>query len=153
MENLVFLNKKEIGFILEKIKEQFGLKELNLDYVFLKNKENKIFIANKDLDRIDLKRLRINSIGLYFCKIEKNWIRLTVEGSQIIGKFARTNVLELNKNQLKEWIIGNNLDVKGSKNSCVIVKHEHDYFGSGLVKENILINYFPKTRRLKVINE
>ena len=153
MENLVFLNKKEIGFILEKIKEQFGLSELKLDYVFLKNKENKIFIANKDLDRIDLKRLRINSIGLYFCKIEKNWIRLTVEGSQIVGKLAKTNILELNKNQLKEWITGNNVDVKGLENSCVIIKHINDYFGSGLVKENILINYFPKTRRLKVINE
>lgn len=153
MENLAFLNKKEIESILRRIKDQFGLGELKLDHVFLKNKENKIFVASKELSRIDLKRLRINSMGLYFCKIEKNWIRLTVEGSQIIGKFAKTNILELNKNQLGEWVTGNNVYVRDFGNSHVLIKHGNDYFGSGLVRDNVLINYFPKTRRLKVINE
>lgn len=153
MENSLFLNKKEITAILNKIREQFGINELGLDYVFVKNKENKIYIISNDLKRIDMNNFRINSYGSYFCKIDNSGIRMTVEGSQLIGKLAMKNVLELDNEQIKEWIKGNQVDIKSEMKGFVLIKNKKDFFGCGLIKDNILLNYFPKTRRLKIVNE
>lgn len=153
MKNLDFLNKKEINTLLNKIKEQYGIKELNLDHIFLRNKEDKIFIISKNIKKADLNKLRINSIGLYFCKIEKNVIRLSIEGSQLIGNLANKNIISLDKKELKEWLIGNNIEINSRYQGYVIIKSENDYFGTGFIKNKLLINYLPKPRRLKVINE
>jgi NOL1/NOP2/fmu family ribosome biogenesis protein len=153
MENFIFLNKKESGSLLKNIKEQFGIKELDLDYIFVKNRENKIYIVSNSLKKLDMSKLRINSFGSYFCKMDNSGIRMTVEGSQLIGKYATKNILELDKEQIKEWIKGNQVDVKSDMIGFVLIKSKKDFFGSGLIKNNILLNYFPKTRRLKIVNE
>lgn len=153
MAGLIFLNKREINSLINEIKEQFGIKELKLDYIFVKNNEDKIYQISKNFARLDTRNLRINSIGIYFCKIVKGGIRLSVEGSQLIGKLATKNIIKLNNEQIKEWVRGNLVDIKTEHNGFVIIRHGNDFFGCGKIKNNILINYFPKTRRLKVINE
>ena len=40
------LNKKEIKKIIEELKDYYGVNELNLDYTFLKNNDDKIHIFN-----------------------------------------------------------------------------------------------------------
>ena len=85
--------------------------------------------------------------------MDNSGIRMTVEGAQLIGKYATKNVLDLDKDQIKEWIKGNQVDVKYDTNGFVLIRNKKDFFGCGLVKNNILLNYFPKTRRLKVVNE
>lgn len=153
MQNLKFLNKKETSNILDKIMNTFGIKELDLNHDFIRNSEDKIFMVSKQISNFDIKNLRINSLGMYFCKIEKNGIRLSVEGSQKVGNLASKNVVELDKAQIKEWLIGNPVPYDRKENGFVIVRHENDFFGAGLLKDGTLINYFPKTRRLKVVNE
>ncbi len=150
---MAFLNKKETIDVLDKIRNTFGIKELDLNHNFMRNSEDKIFIVSKHISNFDIKNLRINSLGMYFCKIEKNGIRLSVEGSQKVGNLASKNVVELDKSQIKEWLIGNPVPYGGKENGFVMVRHENDFFGTGLLKEGTLINYFPKTRRLKVLNE
>ncbi len=145
------LNKKQIKEILNIINQQFNTSNLELDYAFLKNKEDKIFIVNKEIGKIDLTKLRINSMGLYFGQITNNSIRLSVEGSQLIGKKSSKNVLELNKEQIEEWLKGNNLKIDTNLKNFVLIKYKDDFFGTGQVKDNILINYLPKERRLNVI--
>jgi NOL1/NOP2/fmu family ribosome biogenesis protein len=153
MENFIFLNKKESGSLLKNIQEQFGIKELNLDCIFVKNRENKIYLVSNGLKKLDMTKLRINSLGSYFCKMDNSGIRMTVEGAQLIGKYATKNVLDLDKEQIKEWIKGNQVDVKSDMNGFVLIRNRRDFFGCGLIKNNILLNYFPKTRRLKIVNE
>src|SRR3990167_7622870 len=144
MPELKFLNSKETKEILKLIEEQWGAK-LKLDYTFAKNSKNRVFIVNKDINKIDFSKLRINSIGMYFCDLE-NEIRLSIEGSQIIGPKATKNVVEVSEEQTKKWMKGGDLEIedKGNCNGFVIIKHENDFLGTGKFKEYRILNYVSK---------
>ena len=148
MPELKFLNSKETKEILKLIEEQWGAK-LKLDYTFAKNNKNRGFIINKDISKIDFSKLRINSIGMYFCDLE-NEIRLSIEGSQIIGPKATKNVVEINGEQVKQWLKGEDLEIEDKSNCSgfVIIKHENDFLGTGKYKENKILNYVGKSRRI-----
>ena len=47
--------------------------------------------------KLDLSKFRINSFGLYFGKIENSGIRLSIPGTQLIGKSADKNIIEIDK--------------------------------------------------------
>lgn len=149
MRNLKILNRKQIKKILDVIKKQYGC-NVNLDYAFLQNEKNRVYIANKEFADIDLSKLRINSIGLYFGEIRSDELRLTIEGTQIIGAHAKKNVVELNEKEFKEWMRGYDLVKETNTKGFVIIKHKGDYLGCGKAKENKILNYVPKTRRIKV---
>ena len=149
MQNLKILNKKEIKNILELIKTHFGC-DIELDYAFLMNQKNRVFIANKELFDIDTKKIRINSIGLYFGELSNNELRLTIEGSQLIGPKSTKNVVELSDSEMRTWLKGEDIEKDIDEKGFIILKHGDDYLGSGKVKENKILNYVPKTRRLSV---
>ena len=94
------LNKKQIKEILALIKQQWNA-DLILDYAFLKDKDDKIFIINKEFAEIDLTKLRINSMGLYIAQLMPDGIRVSIEGSQVVGPKAKKNVIELTENRQK----------------------------------------------------
>ncbi len=148
MINLKILNKKQIKELLALIKQQWNA-SIDLNYAFLKDNDDKIFIINKEFAELDLTKLRINNIGLYFAQKMIDGLRLSIEGSQIIGPKAKKNILELNKKQTKEWFQGNDIEVKTEMQNYVILKHESDFLGTGKIKENKILNYIPKSRRLK----
>ncbi len=149
MQNLKFLDRKDKKRFLELLKKQFGFEE-ELDYAFLTNNKNKVFIVNKVIANIDLERIRINSIGLYIAEFNNNEVRLSIEGSQIIGKKAKKSVIELDESQAREWLKGNDLEKPTNVEGFVILKHDKDYLGSGRVKQSTILNFVPKTRRLNV---
>jgi NOL1/NOP2/fmu family ribosome biogenesis protein len=149
MPQLKFLNSKEIKEILKLIEKQWGAK-LNLGCTFLKNNKNRIFIVNKDVQKINLEKLRLNSIGLYFCDLE-NQIRLSIEGSQIIGPKATKNVVDIDEQHVKQWLKGEDLEIKGNYNGFVIIKNKNDFLGTGKFKENNILNYVGKSRRADII--
>ncbi|MBI4140217.1 hypothetical protein HY485_00100, partial [Candidatus Woesearchaeota archaeon] len=100
------------------------------------------------VDQIDFSKLRINSIGLYFAEFRNNELRLSIEGSQIIGPKATKNVVELNNDELKQWLRGEDLEKECDENGFVIIKHGNDYLGCGKIKEGKVLNFVPKARRL-----
>ena len=148
MQNLKILNKKEIKEILTILKKQWGC-GLLANYVFLMNEKKRIYIVNKDINRIDLSKLRINSLGLYFGEYRNNEIRLTIEGAQLIGKNAKKNVIELNDKEARLWLKGHDIEKKVKAKGFVILKHNTDYLGTGRYKDNKIFNFVPKTRRIK----
>lgn len=147
-----FLNKKKIKEIISLIEKQFGCTP-NLDnYAFLISDKEKIYIVNKNIEKIPFDNLRINSIGIYFCEVKNNEIRFSIEGSQMIGKYAKINVIDINSDQAKEWLSGKNLDtdqedIKG----FVIIKSGKDFLGCGKIKNNEIMNYVPKIRRMHTV--
>ena len=149
MQNLRVLERKNKKNFLELLKKQFGFED-KLDYTFLINNKNKIFIVNKDIANINLDKIRINSIGLYIAEFRNNEVRLSIEGSQLIGPKSKKNIIELNEKQAREWLKGNDLEKETKAEGFVILKHNNDYLGSGKVKENTILNFVPKTRRLNV---
>src|SRR3989344_7501095 len=127
MTDLKILNSKEIKQIYELIESQWGAK-LKLDYGFLRNLKNRIFIINRDISSVDVSKLRINSVGMYFCEIDRVGIRLSIEGSQIVGPKAAKNIVALSDQEAKSWLKGE--DIQKKCNDCsgfVIIKNKNDF--------------------------
>jgi len=138
MQDLRVLEKKNKKTFLQLLKKQFGFED-KLDYAYLTNNKNKIFIVNRDIAEIDLNKIRINSAGLYIAEFKNNEVRLSIEGSQLIGKKAKKNIIELNEKQAREWLKGKDIELKAKEKGFVILKHNKDYLGSGKVKEDKIL--------------
>ena len=147
-ESLKFLNRKETKPILKLIGEQWGA-EAELDYFFVKNNNNKIFIVSRKISEIEFERLRINSLGLYLGELAKDGFRLSIEGSQIIGPSAKKNIADINNDELRKWLKGEDLEKETAAEGYAILRHEGDFVGCGKVKENKILNFVPKARRVK----
>ena len=148
MPELKILNNKEIKEIYKLIDNQWGAK-IKLDYGFLKNNKNRVFIISKEISKIDLSKLRLNSVGMYFCECDKFGIRLSIEGSQIVGPKAAKNVVELDEEETKKWFKGEDLEKECKDCSgFVILKHNKDFLGNGKYANGKILNYVSKTRRI-----
>ena len=137
---------------MQLIEKQWGAK-LKMEFGFLKNSKNRVFIISKDISRIDVSKLRLNYVGMYFCEIDHAGIRLSIEGSQIIGPKATKNVAELSEDEEKLWFRGENIEKE--YNDCsgfVILKHNNDFLGSGKYANGRILNYVGKSRRVNLLN-
>ena len=160
MQNLRILNSRETKHLLEKLEEQYGfsIEKKDLDFIFLMNKDNRIYIISKDVGSIDLDILRIDSLGIYFGELYKDNVRLSIEGSQIVGNSCTKNCVYLNKEQLIEWVKGNDITFDDCGRFFVIAKYHNDttskddILGCGKYKDGKLQNYVSKSRRLIVVN-
>jgi len=88
--------------------------------------------------------------GIYFGRIESDGIRLTIEGSFLIGPKATKNVLELDDGKARRYLAGESVEVEENVNGWVIVKWRSYFLGSAKAKGGRLLNYVPKERRLKL---
>lgn len=147
MENLHILNSKEKKNILKHLKDQFGC-DLDEDYVFFINPKNRIFVLSGDFSKIDSGSLRINSLGLYFGELYNEELRLSLDGAQLIGRYAKRNIIEVDDEQAGRWMKGEDFEIDSELNGFVIVKNNSDFLGCGKVSGRKLYNYVPKERRI-----
>src|SRR3989338_2437964 len=120
-------SSREKKILQNQLEEQFGFSG-KLDYQFFINQEKKIFIFNKDLE-IDFSKIRVNSLGLYFANI-KNELRLSIEGSQLIGPNSKKNILEVSNSQLQDWMHGRDIETEKEFKGFVLIKNKNDFYGS-----------------------
>jgi NOL1/NOP2/fmu family ribosome biogenesis protein len=146
MENLHALNSKEKKHIFNLLDEQFGC-ELEEEYEFFINPRNRLFIISKDFSKIDVKQLRVNSLGLYLGELYQDELRLSVDGSQIVGRTATKNVLEISDEEAERWMKGEDFEVTSELKGFVIVKNGSVIMGCGKIAGSKLYNYVPKERR------
>ncbi len=142
------LNSKEIRSILGMVKGQWGC-QLGFECGFLQNNDGDIFLVSRDIERLDTERLNTESLGLYFGQLRNDELRLSIEGSQLVGKAAAKNVVDITDSELKQWLGGNELE--NGADGCsgyVIIRHENDFLGCGKVKEGKILNFVPKARRV-----
>jgi len=59
--------------------------------------------------------------------------------------------LELNDNEAKEWMRGNDLEMKGDFSGFLIIKHKEDFLGCGKYANGKILNYIGKARRVNSI--
>jgi len=131
IKSYTVLNTREKKKITEMIDKQWGYKK-KLDFVYLMNAKNKIFLANPDIDKLDPKKFNIDAVGMYFGELPNTEeIRLSIEGSQIIGPNATKNVIELPIDEAKEWLTGQDLDKETDCTGFVIIKSGKDFLGTG----------------------
>lgn len=144
------INSSEKKNIIEKLDSQFGIK--NLPYLLLKFGKDKIRVYSGNLSKTDLnildKNIRIESIGLYFARIQEDGIRLTIDGTQLVKKQITKNILEINNKESIEWLKGQDLDIKEER-SFKIIKNDNEFLGCGKSTGEKITNFIPKERRIK----
>lgn len=145
------LNSKAVKKILTMLQKQFCFNK-KLDYVFLVNKKDKVYIINRDVELLEYEKLRVDSLGMYFGKYYKDGFRLSIEGTQLIGKECKCNVIEISKQLKHDWFKGIDLDLELS-NCYILLKSKNDFLGCAKVKNGFALNSVPTARTLKVINE
>ena len=96
------LSNSEVKEILSVIEKTYGIKKIELPYYFYTNNKFRIFIVSKNFKEEELKTLRIQNVGLYFANFEEKQLRLTIEGSQLIGPHATTNIITITDAELVE---------------------------------------------------
>ena len=147
MDKWEILGTRDIKEIHQLLESQFGLPG-RLPYGFLQSSKDKLYVITRDLARVDWDNLRINSAGLYFGKHKGDSIRLSIEGSQLIGPDCSKNILDLDYDQALTWMRGDDQPVDTDLKGLVLVKQGDDFMGCGVVKDGTLLNYVPKNRRL-----
>jgi len=141
------MKNKQIKQILSQINSQFNCGIKN-EYLFLINsKRDRVYIASPEIQKVDLKKLRVNNIGLYFGTIERDGFRLTIEGTELLDN-PKKNVIELNKEQFEVFMHGEDLEIEEDP-GYKIIKYKNKFLGSAKLSKNVLYNYTPKQRRAK----
>ncbi len=169
-----FLNSREIKELNQRLKEQHGCsfedceKERDgyrMRGVFLRGGKDKIFMTNEYVGNIDISKLRVDKVGLYVCTDDDFGLRLSLEGSQILGPHANKNVITLDDKQCGEWLQGKEVELReeqiapkgddateSDRAKVFIVKHNahgrDDFMGASKLRGNILLNCVPKERRV-----
>ena len=89
--------------------------------------------------------------GVYFGRIESDGIRLSIEGSFLVGPKATKNVVELDDERARLYLAGESVEIDDKNlHGWVVVKWRSYYIGSAKAKAGRLINYVPKERRLRI---
>ncbi len=140
------LNAKELKVFRALLKEQFGYNE-EFPYTVFMHGEAKYSISPRDVEYVLDKRLRIERVGIYIGQVAHGELRLSIEGSQLIGPHATKHVLTLNTAQRDEWMLGHDVELKGDyEQAFYIVTCAEDFLGCGKYKNGTLQNYVPKER-------
>ena len=158
---LKILNSRESKDIIEKLEEQYGyiVDKSAIDYIFLMNKDNRVYIVNRMIEQLPFDELKIDAIGLYFGEFYKESLRLSIEGAQFIGHQSTRNIVDIDAEQMTAWVQGKDLPFEDCGKQFVIVRHTNkkthqtDILGCGKYKDGVLMNYVSKSRRLIVVNQ
>lgn len=145
------LNQKQLNEIYKNLKEQFGIS--NIPGWIMKLGEEKLFLFSGDATYEEIKKLErivpVERIGVYFAKIIREDVKLSIEGSQILKNQIEKNIFELDEEQAEKWMMGQELNLKPGKKGFVVMKYKDNFMGCGKASEDKISNFVPKTRRLK----
>ena len=145
------LNLNEKKEIENKLKNQFGIKKL--PGTILQRGEERLFLFEGELNPKQIKEIEetvpIERIGVYFGKHTQDYVRLSIEGVQLLKDQITKNIIELNKEDSKTWMYGSEVNIETGKKCFVIIKHKDYFLGCGKASEKKISNYIPKSRRLK----
>lgn len=147
-----WLNSKEIKRLKQVLFDIFEAEPDFSEYALCINQKNKIFMISRDVGEIDLELLRINTIGLYFGELKDKEIRLSIEGTEIVAKTAKKNIVELDDEGAAKWFRGHDLKLEGSHKGFVIIKRGNDVLGCSKHKDGVLMNFTPKERRIRSVD-
>ena len=151
--NFEVLRKSAVRELVNRLSDSYGcnLEELK-SYVFYKNLRGKVYISKVDVR--DMSIDRINGVGLYLGTFHDEYrFRLSIEGSNLVG--ATKNFVTINSDVLKSYLAAENLfadEVDELNNdgsaSFLIVRYNGESLGCVSLKEKMLLNYIPKSRKL-----
>ena len=150
MQPLHPLNSREVKPLLAQLRERFGFSG-ELDYAFLLSSKDRVSLVTREISRIPLERLRINSAGMYFGELKHGELRLSIEGAQLIGPSCSKNILELETEHAHAWLKGEDLPLIHPDSGYVLIRHGADFLGCGKATSEKILNFVPKNRRVRAV--
>ena len=131
------------SYIFDCLKKQFGIEDFSFleCYKFYSRGKRRVYIYNGEED--DIKEIHK---GLYFGSIEKDGFRLSIEGSQIVAKYARKNIIEVDEKEAKDFMKG--FCIKRNIKGYVIIKFGDYILGCGKGNGKEIKSFIPKDRRI-----
>lgn len=147
------IKKSQINELISKLSLYYGCNlEFLKEYHFYVNNKGKVHISKINLNELEIDR--VNSIGLYFGTYhDENRFRLSLEGTKFIK--PTKNFIVLNKKSLNTYLSGENLfkeevEKIDFSDNCpfLIVQYENENLGCMNIKDNMLLTYMSKTRKL-----
>jgi len=121
------------------LKEQFGVE--NIDLQFEEKGKGRIYAFRA------CNKFKAVSKGIYFATLEKDGLRLSIEGSFIAGRLATKNVVEVSREQALKWMRGENLEINAEGN-YIILRYGNYFLGCGKHRKGEILNFVPKNRRI-----
>ena len=80
---------------------------------------------------------------------------MSMEGAQLIGPHAKKNILDIDQDQLRLWMKGEDVELNKAENlglnGFVLLRHNQEIIGCGKMKEGKVLNFVPKTRRVSLL--
>ncbi|NQU78710.1 hypothetical protein HQ545_02985 [Candidatus Woesearchaeota archaeon] len=146
-ESLHVLNTREKKTINKQVSAQWGC-EIDRSLVWLLSNKNKLYTSTEDIANIDWSLLRIDTMGSYIATVDDKGVRLSIEGSQMLGPKAEKNIVDIDKKELKSWLRGNDIERIPENDGFIIIRHEKDFVGCGKVTKKGIMNFVPKARRI-----
>lgn len=131
------MNESEI---LEALREQFGVESIGFRLKVMG--KNRIY-AYRDCS-LDVEEYHS---GVYFGRIERDGIRLSIEGCYLLAEQLRKNVVEVSFEEMLRWLRGE--DLEREERGYVVLKWGRYYLGCGKGNGKIIRNFVPKDRRLR----
>jgi NOL1/NOP2/fmu family ribosome biogenesis protein len=147
MDTLEILPKKKVTEIVGMLDARWDPGMDLSGYAVYMNSKNRLYIIDRKIREMDLSRLRVNSVGLYFGELYNNELRLSVDAAQLVGKTAKKNIVHLSPEQKELWMQGMDFMIDEDGSGYVIVECNGDILGCGKLSNNKLYNYLPKERR------
>ncbi|MHA1208383.1 MAG: methyltransferase RsmF C-terminal domain-like protein [Candidatus Freyarchaeota archaeon] len=124
--------------------EQFGAR---VGFRFKEMGKGKIY-AYKECKVLEDKPIDATHYGVYFGRLEKDGLRLTIEGAQLIGETAKKNVIELDYDEAVKWMRGEDFQLESEYQGYVVLKWKNYFLGCGKLKNGVVKNFVPKDRRI-----
>jgi len=144
---LQILKASEKKKIEEKLNQQYGISKL--PYLLIKTGAGKIKAYSGSLSREELQTLareiNIDSIGITLLKEEKEFI-LTYDAVSLLKSQINKNIIEVNKQQAKDWLKGKDLHLDKDLKGIKVLKYQSFLLGAGKISEGRIAN---KERKIK----
>ncbi len=125
---------------LKLLREQFGVEEI--DFSLRMGGSGRLY-AYRECD-IEIEEI---ASGVYFGKLEKDGLRLSVEGCYLLGEKIKKGIVKLSREQAERWMRGEELE--GEAEGYVVLRWRKYFLGCGKGKNGKILNYLPKERRLQ----
>ena len=152
MTTVELVSSKVRKTIIDYICSQYGCEYDTDDVFYINLKDNKIYLTTVPVSDVNISLIRLNSLGLYFGELNQalTEIRLSIEGSQLIGPIATQNVLVLSENDFRLWNHGHSVPYdKDDAHGYVIISNGVDFFSVARRKNDDLLNFVPKARWIR----
>lgn len=144
-----FLTRRELRRVNDLVERAYGARfEEDGHHYFTRKRD--LYRVSKDLERVDIDRIDEVFAGLYLGEILDETVRLSVEGSQILGPSAQHRVLELDEDEWFGWLerhdVASERFAEMDEGFYLVRNARGDFFGSGLLKDSTLKSWIPKGR-------